>query len=131
MFHPSEITLAAASGLGIYFLLPIAIIVPVDVIVLGTLLLLATRARRSVMESSFLPGAYGDRPDKRYWKYGFYVNPDDSRLWVPRPQRQQSKTINIGHPNGIRAFALFVLALILLPTIILTVVFLILSLTLP
>ena len=130
MFHLSTLTLAAASGLGIWFLLPIAIIVPVDAIVIGTLLLLATRARRSVTESSFLSGAYGDRPRRRS-KYGFYVDPNDSRLWVPRPQNPRSKTINLGHPNGIRAFALFILALTLLPTIILLVVFSILALTLP
>ena len=129
MFHPVEITLAVSSQ-GIYFLLPIAIIVPVDVIVIGTLLLIASSARRRVMESAFLPGAYGDGPRRRS-KYGFYVDPNDSRLWVPRPQNPRSKTINLGHPNGIRAFALFMLALTLLPTIILAIVFLVLALTLP
>lgn len=126
MFQPSEITLATFPTIA--WLLPIAIIVPVDVIVIGTLLLVATRARRSVTESSFTPGVYGGR---RYWKYGFYVNPEDGRLWVPRPQNPRSRTINIGHPNGIRAFALFLLALTLLPTVILAVVFLVLALTLP
>jgi uncharacterized membrane protein len=127
MFYPSEITLAAIPTVA--WLLPIAIIVPVDVIVIGTLLLLATRARRSVIESSFLSsGLYGERRSR---KYGFYVNPGDSRLWVPRPGQPRSKTINLGHPNGIRAFAAFILALTLLPTVILAVVFLILSLTLP
>lgn len=129
MFHPLEITLAVSS-LGIYFLLPIAIIVPVDVIVIGTLLLIATSARRRVMESAFLSGAYGDGPRRRS-KYGFYVDPNDSRLWVPRPQNPRSKTINLGHPRGLRAFALFILALTLLPTVILAIVFLVLALTLP
>lgn len=127
MFYPSEITLATFPTIA--WLLPIAIIIPVDVIVIGTLLLIATRARRSVTESSFLSsGVYRGR---RYWKYGFYVNPEDGRLWVPRPQNPRSRTINIGHPNGIRAFALFVGGLTLLPTVILAVVFLVLALTLP
>lgn len=127
MFHPFEITLATFPTIA--WLLPIAIIVPVDVVVIGSLLLVAIRARRSVTESSFLSsGVYGER---RHWKYGFYVNPEDGRLWVPRPQNPRSRTINIGHPNGIRAFALFVGGLTLLPTVILTVVFGILSVTLP
>jgi uncharacterized membrane protein len=129
MFHPLEITLAVSS-LGIWFLLPIAIIVPVDVIVIGTLLLVATNARRRVMESAFWPGTSGGSPYRRS-KYGFYVDPNDSRLWVPRPQNPRSRTINLGHPRGLRAFALFILALVLAPTLILTVVFLILSFTLP
>ena len=37
----------------------------------------------------------------------------------------------LGHPRGLRAFALFILALTLLPTVILAVVFLVLALTLP
>ena len=128
MFYPFEITLAAIPTIA--WLLPIAIIVPVDVIVIGTLLLVATRARRSVTESAFWPGSFGDRPRRRS-KYGFYVDPNDSRLWVPRPQNPRSRTINLGHPNGIRAFALFILALTLLPTVILAAVFLVLALTLP
>ena len=126
MVQPSEITLATIPTIA--WLLPIAIIVPVDLIVIGTLLLVARRARRSVTESSFFSsGANGGRRSK----YGFYVDPNDSRLWVPRPQNPRSRTINIGHPNGIRALALFILALTLLPTVILAVVFLVLALTLP
>ena len=130
MFHPLETALAVSSQ-GIWFLLPIAIIVPIDAIVIGTLLLVATRARRRVMESAFLPGAYGERQDRPRRRAGFYVNPNDSRLWVPRPHDPRSKTINLGHPRGLRAFALFILALTLLPTVILAVVFLVLALTLP
>ena len=126
MSSASEIALAA-SGLNIW-LLPIAILLPIDLIVIGTLLLFAARARRRAIESGFFSGAYRE---PRLNRRGFYVNPEDARLWVPRPGQPQAKTINLGHPNGLRALALFVGALTLLPTLILAVVFLVLSLTLP
>jgi uncharacterized membrane protein len=125
-----QVALAATIPV-IAWLLPIAIVLPVDAIVLGSLLLLATRARRAITESGFPPGMYGERGNRRHWKYGFYVNPDDPRLWVPRPQRPQSRTINMGHPKGLATLAAFTGALMLLPLVILAIVGVVLLITLP
>lgn len=130
MFQLAEIVLASTIPL-IAWLLPLAIILPIDAIVFGIVLLFAMRARRSVIGSSSLYGAYGERHAGGQWKYGFYVNPDDPRLWVPRPQRPQSRTINMGHPKGPGTLTVFMGGLMLLPIVILAVVGLILLLTLP
>ncbi|HET8854248.1 MAG TPA: hypothetical protein VFN02_17150 [Ktedonobacteraceae bacterium] len=52
--------------------------------------------------------AYGDQPgqpvldrtDARYWKLGFYLNPQDSALFVPKRDPTLGTTINIGHRKG-------------------------------
>ena len=41
-----------------------------------------------------------DRTDVRYWKLGFYLNPQDSALFVPKRNPNLGTTINIGHPKG-------------------------------
>ncbi len=41
-----------------------------------------------------------DRTDARYWKLGFYMNPQDPALFVPKRNPNFGTTINIGHPKG-------------------------------
>jgi uncharacterized membrane protein len=41
-----------------------------------------------------------DRTDARYWKLGFYLNPQDPGLFVPKRNPAFGTTINIGHPKG-------------------------------
>jgi uncharacterized membrane protein len=41
-----------------------------------------------------------DRTDACYWKLGFYLNPQDSALIVPKRNPNFGTTINIGHPKG-------------------------------
>lgn len=41
-----------------------------------------------------------DRTDVRYWKLGFYLNPQDPTLFVPKRNPNLGTTINIGHPKG-------------------------------
>ena len=82
-------------------------------------------------EYSFMSGGYVERPEKRYWKYGFYVNPEDPRLWVPRPSRPQSRTVNLGHPRGMTVLAAMLFGPLLFTLLILAVVTLILVNTLP
>ena len=41
-----------------------------------------------------------DRRDARYWKLGFYLNPQDPALIVPKRNPKFGTTINIGHPKG-------------------------------
>ena len=40
------------------------------------------------------------RLDARFWKLGFYVNPLDSALYVPKRNPAQGWSINIGQPKG-------------------------------
>jgi uncharacterized membrane protein len=48
-----------------------------------------------------MPGQTGlDRTDARYWKLGFYMNPQDPALFVPKRNPNLGGTINIGHPKG-------------------------------
>ncbi len=52
--------------------------------------------------------AHGDQPgqpelgrmDARYWKLGFYLNPQDPALFVPKRNPALGTTINIGHAKG-------------------------------
>src|SRR5713226_5177903 len=41
-----------------------------------------------------------DRTDARNWKLGFYLNPQDPALFVPKLNPNTGTTINIGHPRG-------------------------------
>ena len=41
-----------------------------------------------------------DRTDAHYWKLGFYLNPQDSALFVPKRNPTLGTTINIGHRKG-------------------------------
>lgn len=41
-----------------------------------------------------------DRRDLRYWKLGFYRNPQDSALWVAKRNPSLGTTLNIGHLKG-------------------------------
>ena len=41
-----------------------------------------------------------DRTDARYWKLGFYLNPQDPALIVPKRNPNFGTTINIGHSKG-------------------------------
>ena len=41
-----------------------------------------------------------DRTDARYWKSGFYRNPQDPALFVPKRNPNLGITVNIGHPKG-------------------------------
>ena len=41
-----------------------------------------------------------DRTDARNWKLGFYLNPQDPALFVPKRNPNTGTTINIGHPRG-------------------------------
>ena len=48
-----------------------------------------------------MPGQTGfDRTDARYWKLGFYMNPQDPGLLVPKRNPISGWTFNIGHPKG-------------------------------
>src|SRR5438128_9061113 len=55
-----------------------------------------------------------DRTDARYWKLGFYLNPQDPALFVPKRNPNSGTTINIGHPKGRLVAASFLLVAALL-----------------
>lgn len=117
MFHSGQSVLAATASLGNWVLLPVGILVIVAVL-LGSVFLLAIRARQIILESGFPAGAPIDRQDRRYWRNGFYANPQDPALWVTRPLGQ---TINVGHPKGmlvLGAILAGVLLIVAAPTII-------------
>jgi uncharacterized membrane protein len=41
-----------------------------------------------------------DRTDAHYWKLGFYLNSQDTALFVPKRNPRLGTTINIGHSKG-------------------------------
>ena len=54
-----------------------------------------------------------DRTDARYWKFGFYRNPQDSALYVPK-HNPTLIGINIGQPEGRRLAVSILLGIALL-----------------
>ncbi len=55
-----------------------------------------------------------DRTDARYWELGFYMNPQDPGLFVPKRNPNSGWTFNIGHPKGRFVAASFLLGVALL-----------------
>lgn len=110
MVHPSQIMLAATASIGNWVLLP-GIILVVVAVALVSVFVLALRARHVITASGFPVGAPIDRQDRRYWKNGFYVNPQDPGLWVTRPLGQ---TLNLGHPQGVLVLGALLAGILLL-----------------
>jgi hypothetical protein len=64
-------------------------------------------------EARFRNDAVWSNP--RNWRFGFYFGKDDSRLWVPRRDRNGKprdgqRVVNFGHPIGRKSFPILMLA---------------------
>ncbi len=96
-------------------------------LILGIVFLALVGLAIGVLVRPTIPPQGFDRSDARYWKLGFYSNPADPGLFVPKRNPALGGAINIGHPRGrliavgmLLGIALFILlvaglALALLP----------------
>jgi len=75
-------------------------LVVLALVVYAFLILLAGRTAPNLAYWDLSGQSVFDRTDARYWKLGFYLNPQDPALFVPKRDPNYGSTINIGHPKG-------------------------------
>ena len=84
----------------IWFVLAFLGVVVLALVVYAILVLLVGRTALDLAHWDQPGQPVLDRTDARYWKLGFYLNPQDPALIVPKRNPNFGTTINIGHPKG-------------------------------
>ena len=82
------------------FILALLALVALALVVYAILIWLAGRTAPGLAYRDLSGQPVLDRTDARYWKLGFYLNPQDPALFVPKRDPNLGTTINIGHPKG-------------------------------
>jgi len=84
----------------IWFVLVFLGLVVLALVVYAMLVLLVGRSALDLAHWDKSGQPVLDRRDARYWKLGFYMNPQDPALMVPKRNPNLGTTVNIGHPRG-------------------------------
>ncbi|MBR5228419.1 MAG: hypothetical protein IKV96_01125 [Firmicutes bacterium] len=73
------------------------LLLTVSVVIMVYLVYKGEKKIKKLMENDDAP-VYID--DDEYWKWGFYNNPNDSRIMLQNKWSKMNYTVNIGHPVG-------------------------------